>query len=341
MSMLRMVCRGRIHLTIMPRHAVAVLLLLLALATAAGATPLGSVPSVGLTVANADRAAAFYAGVLGFERVADVEVAGPGYDVLTGLANVRMRVVTLRLFDEVLELTQYLTPVGRPIPAGSRSHDHWFQHIAIIVSDMDRAHRWLRERGVEKTSPEPQRLPDWNPNAGGIKAYYFKDPDGHALEILEFPAGKGHPKWQRAFGRLFLGIDHTAIVVADTERSLRFYRDALGMTIVGRSENHGPEQERLNDVVGAHLRITTLRAGSGIDVELLEYRTPRDGRAMPPEVKVNDLMHWHVTMETVVADTAARVLNGRIATLPDAALGFRKAFFVRDPDGHAVRVTAR
>ena len=78
-------------------------------------------------------------------------------------------------------------------------------------------------------------MPDWNKNAGGIKAFYFKDPDGHALEILQFPADKGNPKWQQLAAahpdRLFLGIDHTAIVVGDTEASLKFYRDVLGLQV--------------------------------------------------------------------------------------------------------------
>ena len=59
------------------------------------------------------------------------------------------------------------------------------------------------------------------------------------------------------------GIDHTAIVVANTEASLKFYRDALGLQIAGTSENYGTEQEHLNNVFGARLRITSLRAGSG------------------------------------------------------------------------------
>ena len=130
-------------------------------------------------------------------------------------------------------------------------------------------------------------------------------------------------------------------MVADTERSLRFYRDTLGMRVVGGSDNHGPEQERLNDVVGARLRITVLRAVSGIDVELLEYRAPRDGRPMPADVKANDLLHWHVTLVTPDPDAAARRLGRAVATAPDAGLGFRKAFIVRDPDGHAVRVIGR
>ena len=82
-----------------------------------------------------------------------------------------MRVVRMRLGDELIELTEYLTPRGRPVPGDSRGNDRWFQHIAIIVSDMDRAYARLREAKAQHASPAPQRLPDWNPTAGGIRAF--------------------------------------------------------------------------------------------------------------------------------------------------------------------------
>src|SRR5262249_10481450 len=84
----------------------------------------------------------------------------------------------MRLGDERIEVMEFLTPRGRPIPTDSRSQDRWFQHVAIIVSDMDRAYARRQAVGVVHVSPSPQRLPDWNPNAGGIRAFYFKDPDG-------------------------------------------------------------------------------------------------------------------------------------------------------------------
>ena len=107
---------------------------------------------------------------------------------------------------------------------------------------------------------------------------------------------------------MFLGIDHTAIVVSDTEASLRFYRDALGLRVAGGSENWGAEQERLNDVDGAHLRITTLRAGSGPGIEFLEYLEPRGGRPFPADERANDLVHWQTTVLTDPAE-GARILR--------------------------------
>lgn len=305
-----------------------------------------AIDSIGMTVSDADRAAEFFSKVLTFTKVSDVEVAGDSYERLQGVFGLRIRVIRMKLGDEAIELTEYLSPRGRPIPAGSRSNDRWFQHVAIIVSDMDRAYAWLRRNKVEHASSGPQRLPDWNPNAGGIKAFYFKDPDGHPLEILQFPPDKGAAKWHLPGDKLFLGIDHTAIVVGDTETSLRFYRDLLGLRVAGESENFGPEQERLNNVFGARLRITALRPDSGPGIEFLEYLAPGDGRTIPADERANDLAHWQTrilvgdvqkTAQNLILHKALFVSAG-IMALPDPALGFRKAALVRDPDGHVLQV---
>jgi catechol 2,3-dioxygenase-like lactoylglutathione lyase family enzyme len=302
-----------------------------------------------MTVSDMDRAVEFYTTVLTFETVSDVEVAGTEFEHLEGVFGARARVVRMRLGDELIELTEYLAPKGRPIPVDSRSQDRWFQHVAIIVRDMDSAYARLRAYKVEHASSGPQRLPDWNPNAGGIEAFYFKDPDHHTLEILEFPAGKGAAKWHAPNTRLFLGIDHTAIVSGDTERSLGFYRDLLGMTIAGTSENYGVEQEHLNNVFGARLRITALRTAAGPGVELLEYLTPRDGRPYPADARANDLAYWETTLTTTDAARAEQRLRRARATfvspgtvaLGDTPLGIEKGLLVRDPDGHAVRIVER
>jgi catechol 2,3-dioxygenase-like lactoylglutathione lyase family enzyme len=308
-----------------------------------------AVEAVGMTVADMERSVRFYSSVLAFEKVSDVEVTGNAYEQLQGVFGLRMRLVRMRLGEEFIDLTEFLAPRGRPIPVDSRSHDRWFQHIALIVSDMDRAYQWLRQHKVEHASSGPQRLPDWNPNAGGIWAFYFKDPDGHPLEILQFPAGKGDPKWHQHTDRLFLGIDHTAIVVRDTAASLQFYRDTFGLKVVGESENYGTKQDHLNNVFGARLRITTLRAAKGPGIEFLEYLTPRDGRPMPTDVRVNDLIHWQTTLVTRgLTGVAHQLRAGKFAlvspgivALAEGQLGFTAGLLVRDPDGHAMQVIER
>jgi catechol 2,3-dioxygenase-like lactoylglutathione lyase family enzyme len=294
-----------------------------------------------------DRAVEFYTGVLSFSKISDVEVAGREYELLTGVFGVRMRIVRLRLGDETIELTEYLAPRGRPIPDDMRPNDHAFQHVAIIVSDMNQAYAHLRRFKVEHASTGPQRLPDWNPNAGGIRAFYFRDPDRHFLEILQFPPGKGLDKWHRS-DRLFLGIDHTAIVVGDTDQTLRFYRDLLQMKVVGESENYDTEQEHLNNVFGARLRITALRVSEGPGIELLEYLAPRDGRPVPSDLRANDLAHWQTTLLTAAPEHVTNLVRRRIfwlvspqvVAIPSQELGLRSAVLLRDPDGHGVRVGA-
>jgi catechol 2,3-dioxygenase-like lactoylglutathione lyase family enzyme len=317
------------------------------LAPASGrAAPVEAVAEIGITVSDMDRALDFYTRVLPFAVISDVEVAGPETEALTGVFGVRLRVVRLRLGAETLELRDVLAPEGRPLPVDSRSHDAWFQHVAIIVRDMDAAYRRLREHNVQHASTGPQLLPDWNPNAGGIRAFYFRDPDGHPLEILSFPPGKGDPRWHRPGRDLFLGIDHTAIVVDDTERSLAFYRDLLGMRVAGTSENHGTEQEHLNNVFGARLRITALRAEAGPGIELLEYLAPGDGRPYPADARGNDLVHWQTRLRVADAAAVERALRERGASfispgvtgLPFADLGFARGIQARDPDGHALEL---
>jgi len=306
-----------------------------------------AVDVVGMTVSDMDRSIAFCADVLGFEKISDVEVAGADYERLEGVFGLRMRVVRMRLGEESLELTEYLAPRGRPIPADSRSNDRWFQHLAIIVSDMDQAYRRLRDHKVEHASSGPQLLPKTIPGAAGIRAFYFKDPDGHPLEILQFSPDKGAAKWHAKTDRLFLGIDHTAIVVGDTERSLAFYRDTLGLRVAAESENFGTEQEHLNNVFGARLRITSLRTESGPGIELLEYLAPRDGRPAPADLRANDLAHWQTRLRLRAGVDAAVAVRGRavmlspdVVVMPTAELGYRSGAAVDDPDGHVIQLVA-
>jgi catechol 2,3-dioxygenase-like lactoylglutathione lyase family enzyme len=302
------------------------------------------VGSVGLTVGNLDRELFFYTNTLPFELIGISEAQGADQARLLGVQEVRLRTAELKLGDEHIRLTEHLSAKGRAIPSDSRSYDHWFQHIAIVVRDMDQAYARLRQHKVKHVSNAPQTLPEWNKNAGGIKAFYFRDPEDHVLEIIFFPPGKGDPKWQSPSPRsdaprpLFLGIDHTAIVVSNTDRSLAFYRDVLGFRVAGESENYGVEQEHLNQVFGARLHITGLRAEHGPGIEFLEYITPPGGKPLPPDAKANDLVFWntHLAVDQV-SSAAQRVRNSGAQFVSNPGENVQ-AVIVRDPDGHALEL---
>jgi catechol 2,3-dioxygenase-like lactoylglutathione lyase family enzyme len=307
------------------------------------ATAATSVESVGMTVSDMDRAVEFYS-ALTFQKVSDVEVLGDEFEHLEGVFGARMRIVRMQLGNEFLDLTQYLAPPGRPIPVDSRSNDLWFQHIAIVARDMDEAFQRLRALKVQFVSTGPQTLPPSIKAAAGIKAFYFRDPDQHNLEIIYFPPGKGDPRWQGNTDKLFLGIDHTAIGISNTDASLKFYQDFLGLRKAGQSENFGTEQEHLNQVFGAHLLITGMRRASGPGIEFLEYLTPRDGRPRPADIHANDLVHWQTMIVTDdlnllvkrLRDAHVSFVSSGVIAMPKEKAGFSEGALVSDPDGHSV-----
>jgi catechol 2,3-dioxygenase-like lactoylglutathione lyase family enzyme len=325
------------------RHWLVLLVAILSLAGVASLAADLAVESVGMTVSDADRAMEFYS-QFNFRKASEVEVFGAEYEHLEGVFGARMRIVRMQLGSEFIDLTQYLAPPGRPIPPDSQSNDRWFQHIAIVVRDMDAAFARVRAMKVHFVSTGPQTLPATIPAAAGIKAFYFRDPDGHNLELIYFPPGKGDPRWQQPDDNLFLGIDHTAIGIASTAASLQFYRDLLGMHKAGESENFGTEQEHLNQVFGAHLQITGMRAKSGPGIEFLEYLTPRDGRSIPEGTKANDVVHWQTMIATDDLDTLVKKLrqghvgfvSSDVTVVAKDKVGFSRGVLVKDPDGHDV-----
>ncbi|MFN0303964.1 MAG: VOC family protein [Burkholderiales bacterium] len=301
-----------------------------------------------MTVSDLDRAVAFYESALYFKRTDERLIEGNGVARLTGIDNPRVRRATLHLGDERIALEQYLGRESTPVKA--RSQDLSFQRIAIVVSDMQRATAHFARYSIGAISSGPQTLPEWNKAAAGIKAFKFRDPDGHPLELLEFPPDKGNPKWREGVGaRLFLGIDHSAITVSDTERASAFYRDVLVMRIAGQSLNSGTTQEQLDDAPGAVVRVTGLRPAlaRGPGLEFLHYLTPTDGRAAQAGLRASDLVYTRVLLE--VDDIEAllpRLVTHRVeivseGIVSDSPFGPGKALMVRDPDGHAVVLTQR
>lgn len=211
---------------------------------------------------------------------------------------------------------------------------------------MGKAYAQLKKFGVEFVSTAPQTLPKTIPPAEGVKAFYFHDPDKHNLELIYFPEGKGHAKWHVKTDKIFLGIDHTAIGISNTENSLAFYQTLLGIEIKGESFNFGVEQEHLNNVEGASLHITGLRSVAGPGIEFLQYLKPGAGKQYPADTKANDIWYWQTTLYVDDVDDLYNKLRNANYNFVSRGLVILqtktgknlRAFIVRDPDGHAMLV---
>ncbi len=268
--------------------------------------------------------------------------AGEATASLFGLPGAKVGRTLLRIGDEEIELLAF-DPPGRPYPSGSTSTDLWFQHFAIIVSDMDAAYARLRAAGrfLPISGDGPVVLP---PASGSVSAFKFRDGDGHPLELLAFPPGKGPPAWERRRGAgLFLGIDHSAISVADTARSVAFFEQAFGLKLNQRTENQGVEQARMDAVPDARVTVSGMMPERAPPhVELLGYHVG-SRRPIDPATTSADLAATHFVLETAdlaaVAETLtvlrATFISPGIVALEDGAM----AVMVLDPDGHRFVVT--
>ena len=335
---------------------------------AAGAAALPAWPhlqAVSFSCGDAEACAGFFCSQLGFRRL-DALDPGDAYATLVGLPGAHLRLVRLALGAEVLELLEVVELAagqrpGRPFPADSGSTDLWFQHICIVVRDLAQAsagvRRMLAAGALQPISSAPQRLPEWNTGAAGIEAFKLHGPEGHCLELLAFPEGKGDARWHNApEPGLWLGIDHSAIGSGDSARSCRFYDELLGLRLGGESLNHGPEQDGLDGLVEARVQITGHRCPSGAGIECLAYQSPAGGRPMPDDLGPQDRAHGQLRLLmghnpeqlTAIAERVeafgGRRLSPGVVTLPDGqaeALGFRAGLQIADPDGHRLQLVVR
>lgn len=217
----------------------------------------------------------FYCTALGFHEIGR-PVEDRALARLLGLD--RVTVQRMELGAQRLDLYE-TEPAGEPFPPHLAGNDLRFQHIAIVTTDIAAACARLASWPITALSTGgPQRLP---PASGGVSAFKFYDPEGHPLELLQFP---GPP----ASASLFTGYDHAAITVSDPARSVSFY-STLGLTLSARQLNHGPAQDALDALAGTQTDVLALTPPQPKPhLELLHYRQPRapaatwragDGRA--------------------------------------------------------------
>ncbi len=92
------------------------------------------------------------------------------------------------------------------------------------------------------------------------------------------------------------GIHHTSLVISDMGRSLKFYRDLLGMTVAIDTVMSGEMLDSEVALKGARLRVVELTPGDGPPyVELLQYYNP-PGKPFPKDARCCDVGMPHIAL---------------------------------------------
>jgi catechol 2,3-dioxygenase-like lactoylglutathione lyase family enzyme len=275
----------------------------------------------------------FYKAAFGFVQTADVTITEPAFGRLIDIPGAIARVITLRLGAQEIELAG-IQPPGQDYPLGLSGRSPLFQHFAIVVSDMAAVYaRLSAHRGWKTISADgPQSLPA---SSGGVTALKFRDPEGHPLELIAFPRDDTPTKWRSSSTAECLGIDHSAISVAATERSVKFY-ERLGLTRTGGSLNVGPEQDKLDDIAGALVEVTAMApAITTPHVELLCYRDDLDREWALPAT--NDIAATCLVMKVASEAALARLCAQNAGAILSDPVRFehgRLRVMLQDPDGH-------
>jgi catechol 2,3-dioxygenase-like lactoylglutathione lyase family enzyme len=130
-----------------------------------------------------ERSLRFYRDLLGLGVVADEELEGESLEHIVGLKGAHLRVIELALGDQrLLELIQYLHPLGAPRPVSATPADVGAHHVALLVDDIDGAYAILSAAGV-RFSTAPVEITS-GLFAGDRTTYCF-DPDGLPVELWQ------------------------------------------------------------------------------------------------------------------------------------------------------------
>ena len=242
--------------------------------------------------------AAFYRAI-GFEIGATTAIPATELELL-GLLGSGSR-IAMSLGASCVELDGF-EPPGRPYPADAAASDLIFQHLALVTDDAAAA--WLRARdaGAAPISRErPVTLPK---SAGGVTSVKFRDPEGHPLEFLQFPAD-ANPGWK---GVGIMGIDHSAVSVSNVAASRRFYLHH-GLSEGNATLNQGPAQVALDGLDDVEVNVV-----------------PMNPLQMPPHI---ELLGYHGPVRRALAPLAVNdIAATRVVWRSDGEA------LIRDPDGH-------
>jgi catechol 2,3-dioxygenase-like lactoylglutathione lyase family enzyme len=260
----------------------------------------GSSGNMSPIVGNLDEALHFYVDLLGYQmprqprKISHADVPYPVLLHNQGTPDATLRWVSIYIPGKWrLELLEFGDIERTPVVA--RPQDPGAMTLVLQVRDIDAVLAKLKAAKVPvvTTGGQPVTL---TYGAGKVRAVTVKDPVGHFVEIEQpdpLPAA-GAPADGNVLG------SRVRITVADTDDTLRLYRDKLGFQPQIGSFSSDAARLRLMGMSKADFRVTTAAVPNVPDqiLEFIEFkgidRTPLRGRISDPgssriQLRVRDL----------------------------------------------------
>ena len=134
-----------------------------------------------------------------------------------------------------------------------------------------------------------------------------------------------------------LATNHTSFTVSNLDRTVAFFRDALGFDVTSKAPRNPALIERITGVKGANVMIAYVR-GAGHSLELIEYSGPNDRTAVYP--KPCDVGFAHVAydvddIDSVIAAASSHDVTpiGPVTVIDQGPNQGSRVAYLRDPDG--------
>ena len=135
-----------------------------------------------------------------------------------------------------------------------------------------------------------------------------------------------------------LATNHTSFTVSDLDRSVAFFRDALGFEVTSKAPRNPDIVSRITGIPGTEMLIAYVR-GPGHSLELIQYLGPKEGRGRVRSLPC-DVGFAHVAYDVddigaaieAAADHHVHVI-GEVAVIDQGPNAGGKVAYLRDPDG--------
>jgi catechol 2,3-dioxygenase-like lactoylglutathione lyase family enzyme len=141
-----------------------------------------------------------------------------------------------------------------------------------------------------------------------------------------------------------IGLDHAGLSVSDLDRSLAFWRDALGLRETGRGTVRWPHLDRLTGIEENEIEWVGLALADGTQLELQEYHHPRGHPCEPGAEADPGRSHLGLQVDDLeglmlsLRESGAPLRSEEPVLLERGAYTGWRAIYALDPDGNSVEL---